>query len=183
MAAHQEQINLLPQKGFESTVTGRILVWLLSTFRTIVIVTEIIVMVAFLSRFWFDARNTDLNDKIEQKKAILAASQDFELRFKDVQKRLKIYSELAKNEGQNSNLISTVTENLPSDIVLVEIEIETDVLRISGITANEKSIEQIIVNLDNTQILKETGLSEIKTSPNNPQVLEFIVEAKLEKYG
>ena len=52
MSARKEEINLLPQKGFEATTAGRILAWILSTFRIIVIITELLVMVAFLSRFW-----------------------------------------------------------------------------------------------------------------------------------
>ena len=64
MSAHKkQQVNLLPEKGFTSTTTGRVLTWILSTFRIIVIVTEIIVMIAFLSRFWLDAQNTDLSEE------------------------------------------------------------------------------------------------------------------------
>ena len=81
----KEEINLLPQKGFASTTAGRILAWILSTFRIIVIVTEIIVMVAFLSRFWLDAQNTDLDEEITQKQALIAASLGFEKRFKQTQ--------------------------------------------------------------------------------------------------
>src|SRR3989304_5055627 len=96
MAAHkkEEQINLLPEKGFEQTTTGRILTWILSSFRIIVIVTEIIVMIAFLSRFWLDAQNTDLTEELQQKQAVLSASKAFDAEFKDTQKRLKVFTDL-----------------------------------------------------------------------------------------
>ena len=83
MAARKKrQINLLPQEEFAASTLGRVLNWLLTTFRYIVIVTEIVVMTAFLSRFWLDAKSTDLNELIKQKQAVIAASADFEKEFR-----------------------------------------------------------------------------------------------------
>ena len=68
MAARKKssRINLLPQEEFAASTLGRILAWILSTFRILVIMTELIVILAFLSRFWLDARTTDLNEEIKQ---------------------------------------------------------------------------------------------------------------------
>ena len=63
-AKKEPEINLLPQEEFEGSVIGRILKWGLSTFRIIVIIVEMVVMAAFLSRFWLDAKNSDLNEDI-----------------------------------------------------------------------------------------------------------------------
>ena len=84
---NKNQINLLPSRGLGSSTAGRVLSWILSTFRIIVIVTEIIVMVAFLSRFWLDAQNTDITEEMTQKQAVLAASLDFERKFKETKEK------------------------------------------------------------------------------------------------
>ena len=180
MSARKEEINLLPQKGFEATTAGRILAWILSTFRIIVIITELLVMVAFLSRFWLDAQNTDLNDQIRQKQAVLTASQDFEIRFKDIQERLKIFSELTSKKADIVNLISTITINLTPDIVTSEIVVGGEQIVISGVTPNEKSIEQFIVNLEETPNFKDVGIVEIKMAETAPGVVLFKVGATLE---
>lgn len=73
-------INLLPQEAFAKTTLGRTLTWLLSTFRIIVISVEMVVVVAFLSRFWLDARITDLNDELKQKQAVITSLATFEKR-------------------------------------------------------------------------------------------------------
>jgi hypothetical protein len=117
-ARKKEEINLLPQRGFESTTTGRILAWVLSSFRIIVIVTEIIVMVAFLSRFWLDAQNTDLTEELDRKQAVLASSLNFEKEFKDTQKRLEIYSDLTSYKLPKATIASTISQLLPPDIFL-----------------------------------------------------------------
>lgn len=180
MAARKKQeqeINLLPQKGFQTSTAGRILAWILSTFRIIVIVTEIIVMIAFLSRFWFDAQNTDLNEKIEQKQAVLIASQDFERRFEDLQKRLVVYTKLTSDQDQKLEVVKTVGNSIPSDVILRKIVVEKNSLELTALTSNEKSIQQVIVNLGTSQNLKNVGLSGLKSDPENPTILIFEIKA------
>jgi Tfp pilus assembly protein PilN len=181
MAARKkdEQINLLPQKGYESSTSGRILAWILTTFRVIVIVTEIIVMIAFLSRFWFDAQNSDLNEKLQQKQAVLAASQEFEMNFKDVQNRLKIYSALTKNQSSYSEILSTITEYLPSDMILTKFSVKDENIEIVTTSSNERSVEQFVVNLATMTQIEDVGLIGISTEPDNPTILFFTIGAKL----
>ncbi len=63
MAARKNQqlINLLPQEEFAVSTLGRILAWLMSTFRYIVIAVEMVVMLAFLSRFWLEWNTHDVD--------------------------------------------------------------------------------------------------------------------------
>lgn len=176
---NKNQINLLPEAGFEITSAGRILSWILSTFRIIVIVTEIIVMIAFLSRFWLDAQNTDLNDKIEEKEAVLTASKDFEQEFKNTQKKLAIFSELTEDEGIYSEILNTVVSYLPPDLFLSAITFERYELKIEGNTINEVSIEQLIVNLTSSGKFSEVGILEVLSNPQNPEIFNFTLGAKL----
>ena len=84
----KKNINLLPKEEFDASVVGRLLRWAMGTFRIIVIITEMIVMAAFLSRFWLDAQNSDLNDEIR-----FASSQI------DSQKILKFLFEICKKDS------------------------------------------------------------------------------------
>jgi Tfp pilus assembly protein PilN len=171
----KESINLLPEKGFESTTTGRILAWILTTFRVIVIVTEMIVMAAFLSRFWLDAQNSDLNEKIQQKQAVLSASQNFEQEFNATQKRLKVFSSLIAGQINSHKSSSEIVESLPADVVLTNMSIKKDSIVISGSTPNEKSIQQLIVNLNSKENFKDFSISNISTSLSNNTLLDFVI--------
>jgi Tfp pilus assembly protein PilN len=169
----QGQINLLPEAGFETTTTGRVMSWILSTFRIIVIVTEIIVMIAFLSRFWLDAQNTDLNDDIKHKTAVLTASKDFEKEFENTQNKLRIFSELTKNQGIYADILNTVVSYLPPDLYLTTITFKEGALQIEGSTPNEVSIQQLIVNLSSSGKFSEVGLIELATDPKDRILLNF----------
>ncbi|OGM21337.1 hypothetical protein A2955_01320 [Candidatus Woesebacteria bacterium RIFCSPLOWO2_01_FULL_37_19] len=183
MAAQKKevQINLLPEKGFESSTTGRILGWILSTFRIIVIVTEIIVMIAFLSRFWLDAQNTDLTEEIQRKKAVLVASQDSDKEFRDVQKRLKIYNALIGNEKIISKSINLIRTYLPDELYLTSIAYAKDEITINGLTPSERGLQQFIVNLDSTDLYEEVSLLELKSSQDNPSLLQFSLKSTVKQ--
>lgn len=169
----RQQINLIPEKSFENTTLGRVLAWILSTFRIIVIVTEIIVMVAFLSRFWLDAQNSDLKEKIEEKKAYLTASQNFEKEFKDTQKRLEVYAQNVQSSGNLSKSVSTIVSYLPADLFLNSLTYSEKQIDVTGYTPNEKSIQQFIANLNGSGLFEKSSVSEITSAEENLNYLNF----------
>ncbi len=166
------QINLLQKEDFSATTAGRVLSWILSTFRIIVIVTEILVMLAFLSRFWLDAQNTDLNEQIKQKQAVLVASLPFEKDFKDTQARLKVFSDFAEEEGIIADSFATISSRLPPDILLSSIAYIEGGVEIQGFAVNEKSIQQFIVNLYDESSIEEVTLGKVAFNLEN-QLLSF----------
>ena len=177
MAAHKKkeqiQINLLPERGFEQTTTGRVLAWILSTFRIIVIVTEIIVMTAFLSRFWLDAQNTDLTEELQRKKALLVASQGFEEEFRDVQKRISIFKESTESHEMVSKSLSIIRSYLPPEVFLSRISISQGGIELEGESYTERSLQQLIVNLESTDLFENVAIGEFKTRHNNPLLSQF----------
>lgn len=174
-----DSINLLPQKQFAYTTTGRILGWILSTFRIIVIFTELVVMVAFLSRFWLDAQNSDLDEEIQQKTAILKASQEFETRFRSVQKKLVFVSAVAKHNDILYQLMDTLSTSTPPDITLISITNNSNTVNIEGLTANEKSIQQLIVNLASKDSFEDVSLASLTPSQTDISLMQFQIGANL----
>ncbi|OGM21754.1 hypothetical protein A2714_02665 [Candidatus Woesebacteria bacterium RIFCSPHIGHO2_01_FULL_38_9] len=180
-ARKQEKINLLPQKGFEATTTGRLLAWVLSTFRIIVIVTEIIVMIAFLSRFWLDAQNADLNEEIEEKKAVLMASANQEKEFRDTQKRLSIFSNTVSLQGTAPNALQKIVSYLPDDLFLTQVTFDKSAFNIEGATPSEQSIQQFVVNLNASGSFSEVFLQSIQSETKDSNLLIFKISATLTK--
>ena len=78
MPADSIRINLLGQQDLEHTPWGRIVSWATTYGRYIMITTEIMVLLAFISRFSLDRKNTDLTEEVTQKQAILEANTSFE---------------------------------------------------------------------------------------------------------
>lgn len=172
-----EQINLLPQDDFEASTFGRILKWALSSFRVMVIVTELIVMSAFLSRFWLDAKNSDLNESLNVKKSQVLAYSDIEKEFRNYQKKLSIIKKLYSEE-KNSNLMSQITKVMPEDVILSSIQKDGSNLQIKAVGFSESSIAQFLVNLGGLNLLENINLSQVASSVDNPLATTFSVDAK-----
>jgi len=170
-----KSINLLPQEEFDASIVGRVLKWAMGTFRIIVIVTEMIVMAAFLSRFWLDAQNSDLTDAIKNKTAIIEAQSDFEKEFRQLQKKLAISKALAK-DVKPTDKVDLVTSKIPGEVVLTAITTGEGTLQVKGSSASEIGIMQFIANLKAEKSFKTVELNSLKSSEDNQSGITFIVK-------
>lgn len=162
MAAQDKSINLLPQEEFEASIPGRILRWAMGTFRIIVIITEMVVMAAFLSRFWLDAQNSDLNDSIAIKSAQVSAQSDFEKNFRTLQDRLTSFSDYEKS-GKDSNILTKVVSTIPGNVVLQSLSFQNGSTQIKGIAGSEIDIAQFLSNLKAEPSFKNVTLGQVGT--------------------
>jgi Tfp pilus assembly protein PilN len=158
-----KSINLLPQEEFNVSTTGRVLRWATGTFRIIVIITEMIVMGAFLSRFWLDAQNSELNNSIKIKSAQIAAQSETENKFRSIQTKLNIFNEISQNRNV-SQKIEGITSKLPANITLSGINISDTSARIRGVSEVDMQIAQFITNLQTDKSIKEVNIEQLTSS-------------------
>ena len=173
--AKSKSINLLPQEEFEASILGRILRWAMGSFRIIVIITEMVVMAAFLSRFYFDAQNSDLNDSIKVDTAEISAQKDFEGNFRRIQGKLDIFNNLSTS-GLPTDKLDLITAKLPSDIVLSSINIGPVSSEMKGVSASELGIAQLMSNLKAEQSFKTVELENISSSQTNSSQTDFLIK-------
>lgn len=170
-------INLLLQKEFDNSIVGRILRWTVGTFRIIVIVVEMLVMGAFLSRFWLDAKNSDLNDLIKVKSAQISSQSGFENEFRRIQTKLNVFSSLSDNQ-KISEILTKLAAKLPPTVSFTSIAIQEPSVEINGLSVGEADISQFIVNLETDKFWKEISLSQINQAKENPAYVEFTINLK-----
>jgi Tfp pilus assembly protein PilN len=174
------KINLLPQKEFERSTLGRILRWAVSSFRIIVIITEMIVMAAFLSRFWLDANNSGLNDTISQKKSTIASFAETENKFRIFQKQIDVFTKIS-SLTQKSDYLSLITSLTPPEVILNSISDNEASLQITGYSGSERNISQFLKNLSSNDKFTEVTLNKIDSSEDNSSVIVFTIGANISK--
>jgi len=174
----QKHINLLPQDEFKDTSLGRVLNWALSSFRIMVIITELIVMSAFLSRFWLDSKNSDLNEEININKAQVMAYSETEDEFRSYQNKISIAKSFY-SENSNTALIKSVSDLIPTDLVLSSIQKNDEGLQIKASSYSERSIAQFLANLGSLKSLTDVDLSQVASSVENSAITTFTITAKL----
>jgi len=174
----EKQINLLPKDSFSETSIGKIILWFLSTFRIMVIVVELVVVAAFLSRFWLDSKNADLTDEIKQKQAQIKASEATEKLFRELQKRVSAFSILT-SQPKLSSSITSISSLMPPTITLNSIGFSEQGITIIGNTPNEQELAQFLVNLKKSEDFTKVSLSQIGPDQDNKDILKFTISLNI----
>lgn len=171
MAKHKS-INLLPQEEFESSIMGRVLHWAMGTFRIIVIVTEMIVMAAFLSRFWLDAQNSSLSDSIKIATSQIQVQTEFEQNFRKLQTKLAIFKAISDLPHASTYMDSIASKN-PTGIVFTSMEIKDNSGIVKGMAESETNIAQLISNLKTDKAAKSVVLDSLSTNEEDKKHIFF----------
>lgn len=176
---HKNHINLLPSSQFDQTTTGRILRWLLGTFRMIVIFVELIVIIAFLFRFWIDIQISSLNREIEEKKAIIVSFSEFEQEYRGILARQDFYKTNTENLSKKSDVLEKIGARVPLDLKLTEVffDDKNKKVSISGDSLAEESISQYLTYLKTIPELSTISLVGVNTKISET-ILEFVMQTQ-----
>jgi Tfp pilus assembly protein PilN len=133
-----------------------------------------VVMAAFLSRFWLDAQNNNLNTSIKVASAQISAQSSFEKEFRGIQQKLSIFKQITAIPTESSRL-DLVTSKIPQDLVLSSIGIQNNQIQIKGTAGSEIGVAQFISNLKSDSTIKKTELESIGSSDQNGSLLTFLI--------
>jgi len=174
MSAHNISINLIGEEEMEHTPIGRIVTWAVTYGRYIMIGTEIVVLLAFISRFSLDRKLTDLNEEISQKQAIIEANVDFEQEFRDVQNQLTNIQKLIKTPTHMIEALDTVQSLLPIDVYLNSLEITPNKLTADAVAGTAGGFSTLIANLQSTKFFKDVDIGDIKRDQIHGIQFQFV---------
>jgi hypothetical protein len=163
-------INLLPTDIGDATLWGRVLQWILGTFRFLVIVVELVVIIGFLSRFFLDSRNSDLTDEINQKKALLESYLSFENDFKRTQKRLDIFNSFAYTETPFSEYVTQITRNLSPDLQITRLIKNGNEITVLVSGKSESALLAYATRLKVEPLLTEISVISVESIENSTLV-------------
>ncbi len=171
-------LNLMPTQDIDKSPAGKFLKWALSIGRYIVIFTELIVLAAFFSRFYFDRKLSDLHEGIAQKQAIMESAKNLEIEARGIQGRLSQTKIILASDIPSSSILSGLTQITPTDIVYSSVYITTTSVTI---TANANSEGSLAVFLSNLRQAKFTDVSldSVEKNKSKGTGILFTVSAKM----
>lgn len=153
-------INLLPKaENINNTPMGKFLEWALSWGKKIVILTELVVVLAFLSRFYFDTQVANLSEEIDHKKAIIDSSRDFENEFRSVTDRVKAALKIER-EPSTVTILTTVQKMIPASVSLIQINIDKNVVNFS-VLGDDQSLAQMVASFRDSPQFRDLSLDKI----------------------
>jgi hypothetical protein len=139
-------INLAVRDPFFESLIGKSLKWALSVGRYIVIFTELVVILSFVTRFTLDRQVTDLNASIEQKRGVILSYGDLEDNFRIAQDKIDNYNQVE----QQTNIVEifpSLSQIIPKEVQLDELIINQDRVVISGVALSQSSLNTLINNV------------------------------------
>ena len=165
MPAKSISINLLGDSEMEHTPLGRIVGWAVTYGRYIMIGTEIVVLLAFISRFSLDRKLTDLKEEISQKQDIIEANLEFERDVRQLQDKLAKIQTLINPPIDPFLAISQFQTILPQGVYLKSYDLSKRTINISAVAGSTLSFSQFMYNLQSTKTLSSIDIGDIKRDP------------------
>jgi len=152
--AARRSINLLPKTEFEKSYWGKFLKWSLSSGRYIIILTEMVVILAFLSRFKLDRDLLDLSESISGKVNILEATYPVEQSFLVTQSRLNQAKEVLSFAPIPSDLLNHITDHVPAGMSIINLTAayssQTVTLSVNALSEQELGQFAALITQDKT---------------------------------
>lgn len=179
MAARKSKIEFLPQEEWEKTSFGKFLKWLLTVGRYIVIFTELIVILAFLSRFKLDRDLTDLHEEIKQKQTILQSYADFESDFRFLQNRLIKIDDLRRKQLKTNQLLTEIADLTPIDIFFSDLAISDDKASFTANALSEAGLATFINNLKQSPRFTDLKIDSLSIGARKGIGISFRLESQI----
>lgn len=155
------RINLLGSQQAEHSPFGRFLTWITTYGRYIMITTEMIVLLAFLSRFSLDRTLTDLNDEIMQKQEIIAVNSDLETTFRKTQDSLIKIKGLRATQPLLLQTLTGLHMLLPSGTYFQNLSVGDGKITAQVTSLTVQSFSQFLVNVTGSKQLTNVEIGTI----------------------
>ncbi len=178
----KKEPSLLPDSENNNTFLARVLRWTTTVGRFVIVFTELIVISAFLSRFWLDRKNSDLSEVIRQQKAILESTQDFEKEFTLLQQRLKTIKDFYAISPAYNRQAQSLVDSTPPDIIYNSLSLSSPPpsnqvnADLNLISYKEESIVDFITNLVVNPNIQTVKVQRIEKKPKDSR---YIIQISL----
>lgn len=173
-------INLKPQDEFEKSVVGKILKWSLTTGKSIVILTEFVVILAFLSRFKLDRDLNDLNEEIIQKQFIVESYEDTEAKIVDIQDKMSLVAQIDTTTVKVKDTVNELSKLVPIGVKINSIEFSQGGWNVVAEADSEQVYAAFIARMENSGKFAAVTVSDIKYDLRNGK-LAFSLITEFEK--
>jgi Tfp pilus assembly protein PilN len=181
MPAKMVSVNLLGRDELNESPIGRIISWATTYGRYIMISTEIVVLLAFISRFSLDRKLTDLNEAIDQKRTILEANLSFENDLRNIQNNLSQIKTISQNQKKPIDLLLSFKVLLPPDVYIDTFTISGTSVSVDAVAGTTNGFSIFMNNLQFMKQFTRIDVGEIKKEPLKGIVFKFTAQTEPEK--
>lgn len=179
MAAQKREINLLPREDWEKKPIGRIVKWTLTFGRYIVIATELIVIIAFITRFRLDRNLNNLYEEIGYRQEEIKAEEEFEETLRSTQDSLRVIRELEERRMAAPEILEQLAFLIPLNVRLSNLGFDGKTVSVKGVALSESGLALLVVNFQRSEYFKNIRLGKI--ARGNRLEIDFEITAEIDE--
>jgi hypothetical protein len=179
MTARISTINLLPADKFEFSPLGRFLLWMLSTGRVIVVLTELVVIIAFLSRFWFDRRRENLLELRIQRSEIIQNLQTVQTKWEKTQFLARAVSQAAGDSFDAAAYLGKIQSLSPAGTNYESIDVSSHSATLRGSVDNSSLLPVLLLELKREISSESVSVTRLEQAANQSTNFDFDIEVKI----
>lgn len=159
------KINLIPQEGAATSTPGRFVNWLLTAGRYLLIITELLLFSAFISRFYFDDRIQDEIDKgIRPKLQTIKYLEKNEADFKNLQSRINNIKAGLNSRLDTGKILEEIINLTPEGVVLDRIELDGSNFSFNASLPNIEKLAVFQNNFAKSSIFRTLDISDLSSA-------------------
>lgn len=136
-------LNLLDPAEKPTSAWDKIYDWVFSIGRYVIICVELIVLLAFASRFVLDRRNNDLKESIDVKVRILQEQKEIESELRRVQAILNNFSNILECQQIITPKLTDILDDIPDEFEMDSISVSQAAVNFSGIAPSYQVIQTL----------------------------------------
>ncbi|QQG43708.1 MAG: PilN domain-containing protein [Candidatus Daviesbacteria bacterium] len=159
------RLNLLHPVGSKEPILAKFIRWLLSSGRYIVIVVEAVVLIAFLSRFKFDADLQNTKEEVEAQLPFVQSLSSDEALVRRTQLQLSTVKDIRLASADLVNILNQISAQVPPAVKLTVLNLSSKVgvaeVKITGQSASNRDITVFFNNLKTDRSFKDLNIGGI----------------------
>lgn len=158
-------LNLLKPQSNPEKILVKLVRWLLSTGRYIFIFVEGVVLLAFITRFKFDADISSKKEAIEQQIPYIESLQSYEILIRQTQIKLSTIDTIKNSSPNFVDILKRIASQTPGSVKIISINLQKDVSRVtiqlSGQSQNNNDLSTFTSGLKQDQNFSDVNIVSI----------------------
>jgi Tfp pilus assembly protein PilN len=176
---HKKSINLLPRDEFENSTLGVILEWSLVFGKWAVILTQLVVMGAFLYRFTLDRSLTDLRKLIARDVAVIKSYEQVERDFTLAQKQVGEAKNVLLAQELALKTVNEMGRITPSEVWFDRMTLSPTSLSLTAYAASLPAFGRFLTSVQSDPLFTGVRVGKIESSTTKGAQMQFDIAMTL----
>ncbi|MBN2101102.1 PilN domain-containing protein [Candidatus Dojkabacteria bacterium] len=177
-----KSLNLLEPAAAPQSTWDKIYEWVFNIGRYLMVGVEIVVLIAFASRFILDRQNNDLKESIDAKVSIIKAQTEVEKEIRGVQTTLDNISVIIRSQVSGAERFDNVFSNIPDEVQVDNLAMDQESVNMTCRAPNFDAVKELEDNFKLDSNFNDLNLSLSKSGQEGSQV-DFSVTVKFAGVG